>query len=209
MKRIGFLMAFLALFLCNSITAQVTEGKITYSLEFPDLDIPAAQKAFLPSESITYFKDGKSRSETSAGMGMKSITISTPQEVIVLLDMMGDKKAVRKNLNNSDKSSSIKVTDEERKIAGYICHKAIVSEGGEDKVEVWFTKDIVGGGTWGGSFDKIKGAPMEFAIDNKGMKMKMTALSVSAEKVDSKMFEVPKGYKEMTEEELRSGAFSK
>jgi predicted RNA-binding protein len=209
MKRIGFLTAFFAFFLCSLGAAQITEGKITYSLDFPDLDIPAAQKSFLPSESVTYFKEGKSRSETNAGMGVKSVTISTSKEVVMLIDMMGDKKAIRQDISKIDKSNNVNITEEEKRIAGYVCRKAILSSGGDDKVEVWFTKDIVGGGTWGGSFDKIKGAPMEYVIENSGMKMKMTALSVSAEKVDAKIFEIPKGYKEITEEELRKDGLGK
>ena len=198
MKRFCFLLAFLAFFLSQSVYAQVNEGTITYSLDFPELEIPAAQKSLLPSEAIAYFKGGNYRNEITGGMGMKSITISNEKESVMLLDIMGNKKAIKNVIKKDSKSNRVKITDEKKRIAGYDCQKAILSTGDGEIVDVWFTKDISGGGSWGGSFGEINGAPLEYIIDNKGMKIKMTAVKVSAEKVNLNVFDIPEGYKEVS-----------
>lgn len=209
MNRICFLALIFVITLCNKSLGQISEGKITYSLEFPDLNLPAEQKALLPTESVTYFKEGKSRSESDGMMGMKTITISTDKEIIMLLDIMGEKSAIRKDLAAAEKPNKVEITTDTKRIAGYDCQKAIISANGNDHMEVWFTKSITGGGTWGGTFDKISGAPMEFSMDNGGINFKMTAVSVKQEKVNSSMFTIPVGYKETTEEELRNNMYNK
>ncbi len=209
MNRICFLAIFFVITLCNNVVAQISEGKITYSLSYPDLDLPAAQKAYLPTESVTYFKNGKSRSESEGLMGMKTVTISTDKEIIMLLDVMGNKSAIRKEISAAEKPNKVDVTSEKKKIAGYDCQKVIISTGGDDKIVMWITKSIIGGGNWGGTFDKIEGAPMEFSMSNGGLNFKMTAVSVKEEKVNSNLFSIPEGYKEMTEDELKENMFNK
>ncbi|HOS47872.1 MAG TPA: DUF4412 domain-containing protein [Bacteroidia bacterium] len=209
MSRFCFLVFLFVITVSHNLFSQINEGKITYSLSFPDLDLPAAQKAFLPTESITYFKNGKSRSESEGLMGMKTITISTDKEIIMLIDVMGNKSAVRKDVSEETKPSKVEITSEKKNIAGYNCQKAIISNGADDKIIMWVTKSITGGGNWGGTFDKIEGAPMEFSMNNGGINFKMSAISVKEEKINDNLFVIPEGYKEMTEKEIKETLFNK
>ena len=204
MIRICFWVTLFAYFFCFDCNAQIAEGKITYLLKYPELDLPAEQMAFLPSEAVTYFKDGKSRTEINAALAVKSITISTKSEVLFLIDMMGDKKVYRKKNEALAKSNAVKIENESKKIAGHECKKAIVIAGG-DSMEVWFASDIIGGGSWGGSFGEISGAPMEFVVNKPGVKLLMSAISVNEEIVNFDMFNVPSDYIEVSGSEMENG----
>jgi GLPGLI family protein len=142
-------------------------------------------------------------------MGMKTITISTDKEIIMLIDVMGNKSAVRKDVSEETKPSKVEITSEKKNIAGYNCQKAIISNGADDKIIMWVTKSITGGGNWGGTFDKIEGAPMEFSMNNGGINFKMSAISVKEEKINDNLFVIPEGYKEMTEKEIKETLFNK
>jgi protein TonB len=47
----------------------------------------------------------------------------------------------------------------------------------------------------------LDGFPLEFILTMKGIGMKMTAKSISMDKIDDSIFKIPEGYKEMTMEE--------
>jgi hypothetical protein len=205
MKAKLFTTIIILLLGLQSLLAQVKQGKIIYKINYPSVDIPADQKAMLPSESTCYFSNNNCRTESDGIMGMKMVTICVKDQMTILLDIMGKKIAMnpRDNQSMKTKTPTISYSDEVKKIAGHDCKKATLVFDENTKMTVWCAEDITGGGSWGGNFENLKGAPLEYTADLNGMSMIMTASKVSEEKVSKKKFEIPSDYEFMTPEQLQ------
>ncbi|MFN6038046.1 MAG: hypothetical protein ACK452_06230 [Bacteroidota bacterium] len=206
-----------AIFLSISLFfyAQINEGAITYTMTIDGL--PPEQAAMMEGmQSKTIFKNGKSRSEMSSAF-MNSVTVSDEKgNYTVLMDGMGQKSYVKgsaedkKKSKNEKKSTSepeqkITYTEETKSIAGFDCKKAIVetenAKGESSKGFVWYTdkiKPIETGGRRGTQFKGLRGVPMEFEMKQGPMKIKVSAVKFSGDKVSDSVFEVSTdGYTEM------------
>ena len=205
MKTKLFTLLLLLSFGYKSVVAQIKQGKIIYKINYPSIDLPSDQKAMLPSESICYFSNNSCRTESDGFMGMKMVTICTKEEMTMLMDIMGKKIAMnpRDDKSMKAKTPTISYSEETKKIAGYDCKKAILVFDEDTKMVVWCAEGITGGGSWGGNFENLKGAPLEYTADLNGMSMTMTATKVSEEKVSKKKFEIPSDYEFMTPEQLQ------
>lgn len=195
--------------------AQVKEGSITYSVEFEGL--PAeAQGMMKGSELKVYFKDKKSRSEFTSAFSSNT-TISDENNTTTLVDAMGQKyfykmtKAEMEKEGKKNPDPKITYTEEKKTIAGYDCKKAVVeakNEKGEaQKIDVWYTEKIQGssgtGGRASGQFKGLKGAPLEFAMNQGQFRMKMSATNVSTSPMaDSKFIANTEGYTEKSYSEM-------
>jgi GLPGLI family protein len=213
-----------ATFISSNSFAQNFEGKVTYEVSFPGLEVatehevsfprlevPAEQKAMVPTEMLMYCKGSNSRTELSMGMGMSQTIISNGKnkESIMLMDMMGNKTAIKFTEADEKKKAGeiirdVKITEETKTIAGYKCKKAIVTLKEENIVmPIWFTEEInTYNSQWESMYKGIKGMIMEAEMKTNGMDMKMTAKSVNKEAVADSKFVVPEGYKQMTEDEF-------
>lgn len=153
--------------------AQVKRGEVTYKIKFNNTSAPtqAAKKnaSFAPyaralgkAEEIVSFKlifnNTQSlffkekmmvsdyeplvyQSAMAINPGYYYTNIATNEKLKV--DVVFDKSFII----NVNKVIPWKITEESKKIAGYICHKAIVNEksltdGSEYQVEAWFTKQL-------------------------------------------------------------------
>lgn len=213
MKKI-LLFSSALLVLATSALAQkkLKEGKVTYEISYPGLQLDPQQAAMLPTESISYIKNGRSRIENKMGMGMSTVTITDSKEgsVVTLIDMMGNKTALKVTKEQAEKEAEqrkiekpvIKETNETKEVAGFKCKKAEVTDSKGNKSIVWYTPDIEGR-TDKGQFKGISGFPMEFEVSQQGMTMKFVVKNVSEEKVPDEMFNIPPGYKEMTMDEFK------
>lgn len=196
-------------------TAQNFEGKVNYELSFPGMEIPDEQKAMMPKEMIMYCKGVNSRVEMAMGMGMTQTTISDgkKKEAITLMDIMGNKTAIKSTEEDMKKKTGesapvVKLLDETKTVAGYKCKKAIITikdkKEGEITMPVWYTEEITTyNSQWASQYKGIKGMMMEYEIKASGMTMKMTAKSVTKEAVSDAKFTIPEGYKVMTAEEFQ------
>jgi hypothetical protein len=210
MKHLFFVLSSLVMSI--SATAQDFEGKVLFEISLGK-DVDPQVQQMMPKESVMYVKDGKTRVEMTMGMGMKNITISDSKEkkAIVLMDMMGQKYAIKKDLSDDEKGTDetkVTVTKETKTIAGYKVTKAIIEMPVKDqkettKMDVWFTKDLALKSSYvAGASGKIDGAVLEYSVNQKGISMKFTAKQVTKESVENAKFEVPEGYKVTTQEEL-------
>jgi GLPGLI family protein len=198
--------------------AQIKEGSITYNVNFEGM--PAEQASMMKgTEMKIYFKDKKSRSEFTNAF-FNTITVSDENSSVTLMEQMGQKQFYKMKKEDiekeSTKTSDPKITyiEEKKTIAGYECKKAIIeakSEKGEtNKVDVWYTDKIQGpsgnsGGRMGASqFKGLKGAPLEFSMQQGPMKMQMTAKNVSTTPVTDAKFAVSTdGYTEIKLDDLK------
>lgn len=196
--------------------AQTFEGKIVYKINVKGNFSPQ-EKMMLPSEAVVYSKGEKTRMEMSMGFGMNTTTISNSKTgyTVSLMNILGSKYAIEAKDKEADKeteeyikNTKVEVTNETKIIAGYTCKKAIIyltdpKSKEVTQLEVWFTKELDVDNVYvNGPFQKIEGAMLEFSLEQQGMNMNFQAQQVSKESVDIKLFEVPDGYKKMTQQEL-------
>jgi GLPGLI family protein len=200
--------------------AQMTEGHIAYKID-ASTDNPEMQMAIGMMQGSTmdiFFKDKATRSEMKMGAMMSIITITneTSKDVLMLMSGMMGNTAVKSNLTEyeerRDEQAKFEVTliDETKEISGYSCKKALLSnEEGLESV-YWYTDQIMASKK-GQSYlsEEIPGFPMQFELNNQGMKMTMTVTTVESKldkKKASSLFEmaIPSGYTEMTLDQLKN-----
>jgi len=196
--------------------SQTFEGRIAYKINVKGNFSPQ-EKMMLPSEAVIYSKGEKSRMEMSMGFGMSTTTISNSKTgyTVSLMNILGAKYAIEASDKDADnetedllKNTKVEVTNETKIIAGYNCKKAIIyltdpKSKEVTQLEVWFTKELDVNNVYvKGPFQKIEGAMLEFSLEQQGMNMNFQANLVSKESVDVKLFEVPDGYKKMTQQEM-------
>lgn len=188
----------------------LNEGKIVFAITYPDMEMDAQMLAMMPTESVVFIKGAMSRTELTMGMGISSSSImnSKTGEVIALTDMMGSKSAMKMTADDVKKSKKtddkpvITLTSETKNIVGYTCKKAVVKSGETTSLEVYYTDQISSTTAATLEWKEIKGFPMEYFLDQNGLRMKFTAKSVSPEKVSDDMFTIPKEYKLVSQEEM-------
>lgn len=186
------------------------EGKLSFSINY--LDLPEDMKmmeSMLPKEMLFYVKGSKARMEQAAVMGSQTVVImDTKTDVsIVLMDFLGQKMAIEPTAEELKESKSkserieIKLSDETKTIAGFECKKVtMVDPETKTPVTVWFTDAIQNGMS---QLPGVPGMPLEYTVDQEGMRMRITATEISKEKVSDELFKVPAGYEKMTSEELQ------
>ena len=192
------------------------EGVISYKISYPDSKFTESQLAMFPKLMTVTIKGSKSKTEMSTGMGNQTEIIDyTDKSKIALLDMMGQKYAIKETAADIQKemekepAGKVVVTNETKTIAGYVSKKAIVTteQDGEKTVyEVWFTDEL---GSKDANFDNpiykdIDGVLMEFMMVTPQITMKFTVSSVEKKNISAKEFEIPSEYKLTTKEELKS-----
>ncbi len=196
----------------------ITEGKIVYIISYPGMEMDSSYKAMMPSESVVYFKDHKSRTEmnVSTGIFTASIMDSKTGDIITLTDMMGTKNAIvltEKDQQNAKKEKTKKgseshpvkiIYDAETKVvAGYTCKKAMITTGNETTpIEVFYTDQINSKTQLNNSWEKFEGFPLEYTINMEGIMMKLSAASVNIGNVNDSLFTIPSDYKILTSAEL-------
>ena len=159
-----------------------------------------------------------SKTEINMGMG-KTIVIFNASEKAgtTLIDMMGQKLSIKMTSESIAKEMNdipelkVDYLDETKEIAGYVCKKVVVSELKENgekgpQHEVYYTEELGNGmlNAINPMFKDIDGVLMQYSSSENGMDMNFTAISVDKKRISDKAFEIPEGYKEVTEDELKS-----
>lgn len=192
------------------------EGVITYKITYPDSKFTEAQLAMFPKSLTVAIKGAKSRTEIATGMGNQiSIIDYTEKTKIGLIDMMGQKYAIKSTAEEIEKENAkepkatVEYTSETKVIAGYTCKKAIVTtdeDGVKTSFEVFYTPELGGKGS---NFDNplykdIDGVLLQFSMKTPQISMMFEATSIEKKSISNKDFEIPAEYQITTEEELKS-----
>jgi GLPGLI family protein len=214
MKRISFLI-ILFVFAAAKISyaqkgAKGFEGQISYTIEYIG-EMDPATKAQAPTAIDMYFKGSQARMEQSTAMG-KAIVISdyNTMEQIVLLDMLGNKWAIKSSKEDTQKAldetpkATVTITEETKTIAGVICKKAEVTV--NEKTEIfWFTTEYgIEKANWNMPWSDIPGVLMEYIQNQGDISMKITAKEVKKSKLKDSLFTATSDYQVMSAEEFRS-----
>lgn len=215
MKKINTLAILMALpFLLASytVTSKDFKGVITYKVTVTGSQVTDEVKAMMPKTMTMMVKDNKSKSEMVMGMG-KTITVTdaVTKTTIVMMDMMGQKFAVKSTADEIEKEiadapkMTVEKTSETKDILGYLCNKAIIRSDEGTQITVYFTKELGTGATYfdDPQFKDIDGMMLEFEIPSEGMTMKFTAINVENKNVADSEFDIPEGYQIKTKEELK------
>jgi len=218
LNLIVLLFFFLAITISSIAQNIITEGKIVYLISYPGMEMDSTYKAMMPSESVVYFKDKKSRTEMSVSTGIYTASIldSKTGEIITLTDMMGTKNAIvltEKDQQNARREKSKNVAElpsvkiiydaETKVVAGFTCKKAMITTSAESNpIEVFYTDQIKSKTQLNSSWENFEGFPLEYTINMDGIVMKLSAASVTTGNVDDSLFSIPSDYKILTTTEL-------
>ena len=191
------------------------EGTVTYGISFEGSGLPPEALTMLNgAEAVSYIKGDKRRTDLNMAIqSTTSIMDAKTKSVVTLMDIMGQKYLIRTSADELKKEQSdspeqvIRYTDETKDIAGYKCKKAEVTvktkDGKEETVNVCFTEEIPTSDVKS-VYKGLKGFPMEYMVNQGGVKMTFSAKAVSKDPVADDKFAVPtEGYKEVTMEEFQ------
>jgi len=220
MKKVQFLFVLLfgALFFqLSGVTAGKSfEGVITYKITYPGSKFTENQLAMFPKITVVTIKGDKAKTELQmSGINTVEITDYTTKSKVSLINMMGQKYAVKQTTEEIEKESAngpkptIELTSETKMIAGYTCKKAIITtndKGEKNEFEVYYTSEL---GSKVVNFDNplykdIDGVLLEFTMKTPQVTMKFTATGIEKKSVSSKEFDIPPDYVLTTQEELKS-----
>lgn len=217
MKKIFFTLALavISAFISN---AQQTEGHISYKIDVTT-DNPDMQMAIGMMQGSTmdiYFKEKNTRAEMKMGsmMTVTTITNEVSGDILMLMSGMVGQNAIKSTMKEMEEKNAEKpkfdvtLVDETKEISGYVCKKAILTDTDGNEAIFWYTEDIAVSKK-GQSYlnEQVPGFPMQYDINNGGLKMTMTVITFD-KKLDKKsanLFEmkIPEGYKEMTMDDLQ------
>lgn len=208
MKRILFLLILLSA-QAGLLKAQNSSGYILFSMQYSESGLSKEEMAMLPEQSEWWFKGGKMKMRMPMGMGMQSDVLVMEDKVFLLMDLMGNKMAMKtdreemeKQVGKNKKYKLKSKSAETKTIAGYECRKAIMGAEGEKDMMVWYTDKIKGAGSWYYQMDELDGFPLEFSMKTNEIDIRMVAKEVKLETVSDDVFSVPEGYKVMSQSEM-------
>lgn len=193
-------------------------GIIIYNITYDEAKMDPQMVAMMPKTLKMIIKGGKVKTEMNMGMG-KSINIFDSESLtgLMLLDMMGQKFAIEMSQEDIQKELAdgpdvvVEKFDDTKEVAGYTCKKAIVkilkSNGEvESELEVYYTQELGSGGINMDNpmFKDIDGVMLEYSMVEDNVSMKLNAISVDKKKISDDEFEIPEGFKTVTQEELEN-----
>lgn len=215
LSKLLFLLSVILL-ITNNLNAQKKSsdfvGSISYSVTTQG-EVDAQVAAQLPTEIIMYYNGAKTRIEQKTSMG-SAIIISNAEtkEQVVLIDMMGQKMALKSTKEETESSiaeipkAEVVVGTETKTIAGYNCKKADFTQDGKTST-IWTTDDIkLSNVNWQTPYKDVNGVMLEYSQktgQDGEITMLITAKEVKKEKVKDAMFTVPTGYQEMSMTEFK------
>jgi hypothetical protein len=204
-------------FSCNedSTIQIITEGEIKYRIEYLDDEKVNSLIPLLPSEMTTSFKCSASRTMIEGLFGTFKLIyiLNQPKNTNYTLLQILDKKYVYQSSINEMafgyqdmKKVRIIYSDKVKNIAGYRCKHAtaVFQNGTNDTAEIYYTNDIgLINANRNNPFKEIEGVLMEFSVNLVEINMKFTAKKVIGKKIDDRLFDLPAGFVNISENHMR------
>jgi hypothetical protein len=193
-------------------SAQGFKGIITYSMSYSG-NIDAATMAQQPKVMTISLMGNVAKMSLAIGpVTIDVVTNGDKKESTTMIDMMGEKKYYKSTQAEIEADATkngtpvIRYLDETKTIAGYVCKKAeYVTKDEDDKetVTVVYYSEALGGeaANFGGTFQGLKGFPMEYVITQGEIITTFTVTEVKKGKVSENTFLIPSDYVELTAEE--------
>ncbi len=213
-KLFVFIFISLVISSCGDGVSNKTEGVIEYKVSYPKMEKDNFMRDFMPEKMIVKFKDNTYTNNLSAGMGMfKSSFICSKEnnEYIQLVKLLNKQYAMKLNKDEIAKSMAskpkytIEFTNEVKEILGFHCTKAIVNMNNEaqDAFTVFYTENLnIENPNWCNEFVDIPGVMLEYQYEKYGVCMRFTADKIEYSKINDEEFQIPNGYKLISEPEM-------
>lgn len=207
--RFAFLISLMSILPLSVWSQDFVEGRVIYEITFPELDMDEATRGTLPSESVVFVKGQLSRTDLNVGPRMSSSSIYNAQtgEITALTEFMDSKSYIvmKPGAGPVPTAGGAKVfimDQEQKQIAGYTCKRAVVKSDGNVSSDLYFTNAIKARLPVNVQFPGADGFPMEFMVNQNGLKMRYSVKQVISETVPAGLFTVPADYKLVTPEDL-------
>jgi len=203
-----FLTLFYFLTASTTLLSQKFNGKIVYTMEYPELTGDSAKYLDqLAKETSIEIVGKKTRRTQPLGNGVNQIIITDFENKT--MDLLFDLGEVRINIHIPQEEldsvstglDSVRISyfpKEKKKILNYKCKKALVFFPGENEaINVFYTKKISKG--YHPEFAKLDGFPLEYDSFSQGLKVHLKANSVRKfNKKELPDLSVPEGYRKMS-----------
>lgn len=199
----------------ESNVSVIDEGKIVYSLSYPQFQKDNIFTSMFPKEMSFKFKDNNTRNELKTSMAVFSTSLlanSKDRKVTHLVRIASkysglemDSLEIMEEYGKKPDGMKITYTDSIKEIAGYQCNHAHVTFDKDTSkyFDVFYTNKIgLKNPNWCTPFYEIKGVLMEAQVTQFNMDMRMTATSVVAEEYPAEDFTITKEYQPITIEEM-------
>lgn len=222
MKSTSILTIILAFFTAAVITGcgggilgeKISEGVITYHLEYPDGESKSSIVMMLPSQMTMSFKNDNTATLIKGFAGCfilnfigdythkcnkTMLSVGFDQRYMLVSDF-GEPPFGTYRMSDIQ----IAKTDDTTSICGYLCHKAVgKSEKCGRNFTFWYTNDIdIQSDAILSPVKMLGGVLMEFDVEMMGIYMKAKAIEVCREDIADDVFKVPDGFKEVSRTEL-------
>ncbi|MBL4706843.1 MAG: DUF4412 domain-containing protein [Flavobacteriales bacterium] len=184
----------------------IKEGRIEYSISYPDIPEDSYILDLMPKTMKTTFSNNNYRNDIIAGMGLFKTSIichNNSDELIHSVKMLNKKYASKLTSEDLDKFNpefnniEIKLTDKKKEIAGYHCKNANITVIGDSTwtFELYYTEEIIiKNANIHTPFKSIKGVLMEYELTSYDMHMHFIVEKVIQEEVDLAKIELEDGY---------------
>ncbi|MDD4847221.1 MAG: hypothetical protein PHR53_00415 [Bacteroidales bacterium] len=198
--KIRFLGLFFWMLLVEILAAQKSfSGKIEYEIMMEG-DVSPIVASAIPEKMTVLVRNGMIREDL-----MGQIALYNGIEKTLSLFVEGGKRVAIVQTsaeilqNEKIKQLTIDSTSETKIIAGYVCQKKVVKYflNQEEVVQsLYYTPEINAGNAYQmhAVFRNINGFPLEYEMYMKGVRLLFSAVKVQEEKVDKRLFSIPKGY---------------
>jgi GLPGLI family protein len=206
-------LAFVALAIVSTqFYAQTKTGAVTYEMTMPDNEEMAAMGTNTIKISFNE-KSSATQLDMMGGMiSVKTISIdkNNPKETRMLMEMMGKKYEVTGEAEGFANTDVASLKDAEsvtydkkttKEILGYKCYKASVKMS-TGAINTFYITEAIAVQSLPTDKLKLSGFPLEVEVNSE--KGKVVLLATSVDKAPSaSCFNVPEGYKKVTQEELQ------
>ena len=192
---------------CDTIRndGRLSEGEIEFEVTYPKMKEDNFMIDFMPDVMTMQFTEYKYISELSAGAGMfqsSFIADSENKEFTQMVKLINkkmyvtlDQKEVQEMLKEMP-SYNITETKEKKEIAGYKCHKVIVTTSEGEEFNAYYTKDInIDNPNWCTQYHQVEGVLLEYQLEKYGICMRLKASNVSPSEISEDTFDYEEDYK--------------
>lgn len=192
---------------------KITEGTVTYSLEYSPTSEQEGMVGMLPTEQKVKFngniinlvmEQGPATitvfSDIATQLGLVLIDVPVAQMQFAVKQTKAD---YDKQRATAPKFSEFKATGEKKMVGAYNTEKYTYKDDKGAAYELWATTDVeLPTGFAGEDFKGIKGTLVKFTSFSQGMKQTLTIKDIKEEKTGPFTLDVPKGYEVKTMEEI-------
>lgn len=202
---------------CSEISEKVfqdkpSEGIIEYKITFPQVSEESITATLLPDKmTYAFTKNSFASNFETAGGVFKNKIVADREGRTVDHQLKIFRKKIQTRMDETEvmkmlaeyPSATVIETSETDTIAGYHCKKAlIVFEDVEmEEIEVFYTDEIeMDSPNWCTQYHEIDGVLMAYEVEEFGIRMKLTAETVSSPLEDTEVLQPESEYSEITKE---------